>query len=820
MKRLFTTIIFIVISVSVIYAQNNSSKKSFATVVGNVQDASTAKAVNGASVIILSKEDSSQKQIVVTDKNGVFNFKQLSYGYYQLKISFAGFANYTMDSIWLHAEKDEVVFNDIQLKIAANTLNEVVVYAEKKLFEDKNGVLTYNVSESPIANGASAADMMKNVPLVNANPDGSLTVKGKPPLILIDEKPTNLNAQQLSDLLESLPANVIEKVEVMQTPPPEYATYDGSVINIVTKKGRVGLYQRYAVTGGTKGEGSASSSINYKSQGFSFAGNVSAGAGQAYGNSWSHRENFYTDSVNYFYTTSSYFNKSWHPNIRLQTDIDLDKQNTLGFVYQGNTNYFNNNSNTQYLNLDSDLNVWKASNRTIGYTGSSYSHGVSGSYQWKGINPVEKLQVYSGINLGKNANDKDFYQQYLMYNFMPTGLDSTQNQFSDNYSTSYYLRVNYNKPLDSAGTALITTGTSFTQNNYHNILNSNYFNKTDSNFYLNDLLSNNFFFYQSVYTVRAGMVIGLPNQWRLIFGAQAGYTSASFKFIKGNAVDANNAYWRVLPNLTVRKEFSKHFNTAITYRETIRRPGMTELNPTVDYSDPYNIRFGNPYVQPALTQNIEFNLSYSENQFNINSSFGYNKIKDVFSSVRTLITTGKTQTTYQNISDQDEYHANLWSGITFSKKFRVNVSSGINYNRYSDIEKLLYHYVDGGTTYIGLNYSYSPDNLTVIEASNRYNNFSNPQGRTHSNINMTLSAQRKFFNKKLVVNLTAIDPLGLTKYEGYTSGTNFSINSYSVSNTQNFRLTLSYQINKTFIKHNNNKQNKDVYDSIKTKVQG
>ena len=817
MKWIFTTFILILISVSVIYAQNNSQKKSFAAVIGNVQDASTLKAVSGASVTIFSKVDSTQKQTLITDKNGLFNFKNLSYGFYKLKISFTGYTNYTVDSVWLHAEKEEVVFNDIQLKVTSNTLDEVVVYSEKKLFEDKNGTLTYNVSESPIANGASTADMMKNVPLVNTNPDGSLTVKGKPPLILIDEKPTNLNAQQLSDLLESLPANVIEKVEVMQTPPPEYATYDGSVINIVTKKGRVGLYQRYAVSGGTKGEGSASSSINYKSQGFSFAGNVSIGAGQAYGNSWSHRENFYTDSVDYFYTTSSYFNQNWHPNLRLQTDIDLNKRNSLGFVYQGNTNYFNNNSTTQYLNMDSNLNVWKASNRTIGYTGSSYSHGVSGSYQWKGKNPVEKLQVYSGINFGKNENDKDFYQQYLMYNFMPTGLDSTQNQFANNYSIAYYLKLNYNKPLNSEGTVLVTTGASFTQNNYHNILNSNYFNRTDSNFYLNDLLSNNFFFYQSLYTARAGMVIGLPNRWRLIFGAQAEYTSASFQFIKGNAVDANNAYWRVLPNITLRKEFSKHFNTAVTYRETIRRPGMTELNPTVDYSDPYNIRFGNPYVQPSLTQNIEFNLSYAENKFNLNSSFGYNKIKDVFSSVRTLITTGKTQTTYQNISDQDEYHASLWSSITIAKKFRVNVSSGINYNRYSDIEKLLYRYVDGGTTYVGLNYSYSPDNLTVIEASNRYNNFSNPQGRTQSNINMTLSVQHKFFNKKLVINFTAIDPLGLTKYEGYTSGTNFSINSYSVSNTRNFRLTVSYQINKTFIKHNN-KNNKDVYESIKRKT--
>jgi ferric enterobactin receptor len=813
MKKLYS-FLFILLYTTTVIAQHNST----GSIMGNVMEAASGKAVSAASIIITSVSDSSKKQIAITDKSGSFVLKQVPYGYYRLKISFAGYNNYVVDSIRLYAGKEEVVLNDLSLKPStANTLNEVIVYAEKKLYDNKDGVLTYNVSESPLSNGSSASDMLKNVPLVNANPDGSLTVKGKPPLILIDEKPTNLNAQQLSDLLESLPANVIEKVEVMQTPPPEYATYDGSVINIVTKKGRVGLYQRYAVSGGTKGEGSISSSINYKSAGFSFSGNLGIGAAQNYGNSWSHRENIYKDSINYFYTQSNYYNKNWYPNLRLQTDMDLNKQTSVGLVYQGYTGFYNNTSNAQYTNLSSNYTIWKASNRNTYYDGNSYSHGVSGYYQWKGKNPAEKIQVYSGINLGKNANDKDFYQQYLLNNLLPSGLDSTQTQYADNYSTAYYLRGNYNKPLNDAGNTLFTTGTSFTQNNYHNILNSNYFNRADSNFHLNDLLSNNFFFYQSIFTVRAGMVISLPAQWRLIFGAQAEFTNASFKFVKGNAVDANNSYWRILPNITLRKEFSRQFNTSITFRETIRRPGIVELNPSVDYTDPYNIRFGNPYVQPALTQNFDFNLSYSEAKFNINTGFGYNKIKDVFSSVRTLITAGKTQTTYQNISDQDEYHASLWSGITVTRKFRLNISSGINYNSYSDIEKLLYHYEDGGSYYAGLNYSYMPDNITVFEAANRYNNFSNPQGKTHSNISMTLSAQRKFFNKKLVVNLTAIDPLGLTKYESYTAGTNFIINSFSQSNTQNFRLTLSYQINKTFLRGSRN-GNGDVYENLKSKM--
>jgi hypothetical protein len=65
---------------------------------------------------------------------------------------------------------------------------------------------------------------------------------------------------------------------------------------------------------------------------------------------------------------------------------------------------------------------------------------------------------------------------------------------------------------------------------------------------------------------------------------------------------------------------------------------------------------------------------------------------------------------------------------------------------------------------------------------------------------MSISAMHKFFNKKLIASFAMIDPFGLQKYDGYTVGTNFNIISHSESNTQNFRLSLSYQFNKTILK--------------------
>ena len=800
-----------------ICAQDAGSKQKaqVGSIIGNVLDNISGKALPYASITLSRQDISASPLVMVSDKNGGFDFEKLLSGYYRLTIEVVGYAKWNMDSIRVHAERLDINLGDLKLNASASPLNEVVVYAEKPLIENKDGKVIYNVAESPLSNGSNASEMLKNLPLMNANPDGTLLLRGKEPLILMDEKPVNLSGQQLTDLLESLPANVVEKVEVMQNPPPEYATYPGGVINIITRKGRVGLYKKINLNLGTRREWGASGYFNYRSSKLNIFTSIGMGALEVRGNSYSHRKNIYRDSVNYFYTESQYINRNQHPNARVQTDYDFNKRSTMSLVYQGNLNFSNNNSHILYSNRDSLTRIYKASSRDNGYDGNGYSHGFSGSYQWKGKNPVEKLQVYSGINFSKNENNRDFYQQFLLADFLPTGLDSTQLQITDNFITSFYVNANYNKPLNDTGTVYLSLGSSYSSNRYHNVLNTSFLRRTDHIFVGNELLSNNFFFHQSIYTARASLVIGLPKQVKLILGAQAEHTMTEFEFIKGNAPDANNSYWRILPTLTLRKEFDRDFNMSFVFRETIRRPGMTELNPSIDYGDPYNIRFGNPYILPSLTDNFDFNVGYGDKNFNINASLGYNKVKNVFNSIRTLVDSGKTQITWQNISDQEELQASVWSGITIAKKFRISVSGGYNFNKYSEREKQLYRYVNGGSFYSTLNYSYSPDNLTIIEANNRFTSFASPQGSSRSNINMSISAQRKFFKKHVIIAVSAIDPFGLQKYNGYTYGTNFTIESYSASNTQNFRLSVSYQISTTKVKSNlNDKDRKEALDKL------
>lgn len=149
-------------------------------------------------------------------------------------------------------------------------------------------------------------------------------------------------------------------------------------------------------------------------------------------------------------------------------------------------------------------------------------------------------------------------------------------------------------------------------------MNTAFLRKSDGVYVPNDLLSNDFLFKQNIFTIRAGFSFLFKQDIRLTFGAQAEQTIMGFNFIKANVSDVSNNYWNVLPNITIRKEFDKTLNTSLVYRATIRRPGIGELNPNVDYSDPYNLRFGNPYLVPTLSHNFDWNLSWvKENTMSI-----------------------------------------------------------------------------------------------------------------------------------------------------------------------------------------------------------
>lgn len=748
------------------------------------------KALEGATVELISFKDSLQRKSTLSSKTGEFSFSNIEFGYHKLRISFVGMQVMTIDSIHFRTERYDFNMPDITLKAKnSENLGEVIIYTEKPLIQSKDGNITFNASESALSAGSNASELLTQVPLVTKDADGKVTVRGKEPKILIDDKPVELNMQQLQDMLESMPGSSIEKIEVMTNPPPQYANEQGGVINIVTRKGRVGKSGRIAVTGGTRGEANLNGSYNYRKQGLAFSINAGVGYNRYAGNGYSIRNNIYTDSSNFFNTTNNYTNKSYRPNVRFNLDYDINKNNLINVTAQFNQNSFENANMTEYRNIDRFSRLWKLSQRHIASTGDNYNPNLSLTYTLKG-KPGETLRIISSYSLSFNGNDRDFFQQYFNPDYTPNGIDSTQRQENTTRVNGYTVRVNYDKMLGNKKT-FISAGTLYNRSNNHVLIDASYRKKPEGTMEKLALLSNDFWFHQTVSNLRASVKQVLGENFSFTAGTTAERTDIWFELLKEDR-DVRNDYLTWLPFANLNKTWKEKLSITFAYRRTIRRPGIGELNPTIDFSDPYNIRFGNAELEASTADNFDFILGRTKPKYFVNLGFGYNLVNDVFSQVRTLLDDGKTQITWENISGRKEYEVSSWNGITLSKKLKANASASYTYSTYSEFDKRVRKFRDGGSFTSTVGYNFTPTDLWGFTGSFNLNRFASPQGFARWNTSMNLGIQRRLFNKKLVITANVIDPFVNQQRRTFTYGPNFNLESFSLTQTKNYRLTVAW----------------------------
>lgn len=764
-------------------------------VIGSVLDTSTQRAIAGATISIIPYKDSTKLSVFLTDKNGAFNFSNLEFGYYRLTITAIGFRTKTIDSIHLRAERSDFNLNDIGMGNQSVELGEIVIYVEKPLIESKDGNITFNVGESALSNGSTATELLKQTPLVTTDPNGKILVRGKEPKILIDDKPVELNMQQLQDLLESMPGSTIEKIEVLTNPPPQYANEQGGVINIVTKKGRVGFGGRVNLYYGSRGEMGMSSNFNYRKQGFAVNLNVGMGYNQYESDGYSNRTNIYTDSSNQLKINSNSVSKTLRPNFRFNLDYDLNKRNTVNFVAQYNQNEFDNSGFNRYKNLNRFDSISKLSERTVATDGYNRSPSLNFTYTHKGKTAGEQLRIIASYNIGWNKNVRNFFQEFLNADDTPKGIDSTQKQSNDTRNNGYSVVVAYAKILKNNKTSL-STGAAYYRSNSHVLLTTEFLKKPENSFQKVDLLSNDFEFHQDVLNARFSLKHIFKPGFSISAGAAVEQTNILFELYR----DGRNVYSRfynLLPFANFNRSWENKTNLTFAYRRTIRRPGIGELNPAIDYGDPYNLRYGNPDLLPSQAHNFDVVFGQTKTKGFANIGVGYNIVEDIISQIRTLQPDGKTVVTWDNVSGRQEYEVSSWGGLTISKKIRSNISASYIYNQYSTFDKQIRKYRDGGSFTSNFSCNYLPDDKWTLTGTFTFNRFANPQGTVKSNINMNLGLQRKLFKKKIIVTVNTVDPFVQQQNRIFTYGTNFNLESYSRTQTRNYRITLSYNFNKT-----------------------
>jgi len=764
-------------------------------ITGNVVEGENGRPLVAATVTLIPVAYSSQ-QIATTlsDKSGEFSFSNLASGRYSLSFSSVGYASLRIDSIHIRKERMDFNLPDIKLTAPGKDLSAVVVYAEKPLFENKDGKISFNVGESALSAGSSTIELLKQTPLVSVDNDGKVLMKGKEVKILIDDKPVEMDARQLQDLLESMPGSMIEKIEVLTTPPAQYANERGGVINIVTKKGRVGMSGRLNLNYGTRGEMGTNANFSYRKK--KLALNFSAGISynRYRSRSYSNRVNTYADSSNYFNTTGLGNNDNLRPTSRLNIDYELNKKNALSFTAFFNANNTQGDTETEYSNLNRYEELYRLSQRQLSSEAASRNPSANLSYTHKGKKTGEVLRIIAAAAFTDNDNLRHFYQQYLQPDGNFSGIDSTQDQHTQTQNHTVSLRFNYDRPLKDKKTQLNFGGTS-SYSNTHNNLVTTYLSKPTNIMVPSDLLSNDFEFYQSIFTLKAAMRYQLTPRLFTTFGVQQEYANTWFDIINSSN-HYRNSNWSTLPFANFTLKWDSGYSLTASYKRSIQRPGINQLNPSIDYADPYNTRFGNPYLLPYFSDNFDLVTGYWTKQYNVNFSIGYNALQAIYSSIRTLQADGKTNTTWQNLSGRKEYEASIWGGLNLGKKLKMNASSRYAYNVYSLHDRQRNRFRNAASFNSTLNGNYQWNSLLNMTGNFTYHRFATPQGSARNNLSMNIGVQRKFFQKKLTVSINFVDPFRQQQNTDFIQAPNYYLESFSTTNSRNVRLAAGYTFKK------------------------
>jgi ferric enterobactin receptor len=776
------------------YAWQNQTVDTF-RISGKLQTPEGEGLDNATVVLFKSGNDSVPLKMVSSDSTGQFQVLLSSPGYYRLKATFTGFSSLELDSIFLSETQPHKVLQN--LTIAGEsffTLAEAVVIHHRPQFENKDGVITMNVDAVPSAAGSSSAELLQNMPMVSTDPEGRLLVRGKQPVVLVDEKPVEMGSKELADFLESLPGSSIEKIELMQHPPPQFANSEGGVINIVTKKGIVGWMGKFTLMAGTIGQKNANANLNYRGRKITL--NLVAGVNiaQISGSRISYRQNQFRDSSNQFNTQTLFANQNDRPNFRLQGSYDISNRSQWSLLLQGSGNWQENESLTTFTNINRFGDIWRISNRSNNTVGHNYSFQTQVGYTWQGTNNAEKLQVIATYTPGNSMNNRLFFQEFLSPELEKTGVDSMQGQANRNIGGNGSLRINYTKPLKKKGFTF-ATGASVVVTHQHNVLQTLYYDKDTRQPIVSDLLSTDNRFRQQVWSVRSGLNARIAKNWQANANLQLEGTHFDFRYEGATATaPTRNDFINFLPSVTLRRDLNKFLKTSLVYRKTVRRAGMGELNPAIDYSDPYNLRFGNPFLLPSQSHNFDLNLNWNKGKSFINGTLGYNRVKDIINRIKTLMPNGSTYATFQNIANRTEYEAGVWSGYTFSRKWRMNLSASYMYNAYGEKEKELLKFRNGSNVTFNLNGNYQVLPVLTFDGSFRFNAIADPQGRSRSNLGMQFGAQYKMLSRRLILAVAAIDPFTRQEITTMTDGPNFSVQAFSTAITRNFRFSASWAL--------------------------
>jgi len=813
MKRLLLGTLLLVISIC-----SYSAPDGLGGIKGKVIDSKTKEALQFVNVSVKAKASTSLIKGGITDQSGEFILGGLKDGSYVLSISYIGYKAYEKEFA-ITSSKKAVNLNMISLAEDSHVLKEVEVVGQKSQMKFEIDKKVFDVDQNIASAGGSASDVLTNIPSVEVNNEGDVSLRGNSNVtVWINGKASGLSSDNRAQVLEQMPAESIEKIEVITNPSAKYSP-DGTagIINIVLKQDRKAGYFGSAQAGAdSRGGYNGSFNINYNSSKFDIYGNVGYRRHERTGGGYTDRTNtqgtesasddtylnqisdqdgtrsglFLRGGVTYHYTPKNHFTiggfgmfgsmnsgstinyLSNVPGSYYKSDRISDSDNSMngGNIELGYKHDFTKDS---YLDFTASYNRWKMDNTSIYNQSSVYTDKTTSSYQ-RQLNNI-------------NNHNWEFQIDY-------------QNKISDNTK----LEAGYKGTLGRENSPVQT-----------------YSGAAESSATFNNDLYNRFIYNQDVHALYAtysgrvkkfGYQLGLRGEYSKLDTKSEDYTFKSTPFKKD--------YFSLFPSAFVSYALPGENEIQLNYTRRISRPWGPQLNSFMNITDSTNISFGNPELNPEYSNAFELNYIKNWENHMLSISGYYRTTDDVIQSIRYL-DGNVMKSTYENVAQTQSTGVEL---VGKNKLFKIlDLTTTVN---------LFYYKLDG--------FSYLPKESVIPVIGNADEDFSwnarmianiilpraisfqltgnynakqaVAQGTRKSNYSLDAGLRKSFMNKKFSLSINARDILDSRSQQTLTYGAGFIQNSKNWRGGRQVGFTLTYNFGNMRAKIN--KQNKPADDNM------
>jgi len=769
---------------------------------GIVADSATLKPLG---YITLSLKDSLTQQTIksgLTKSDGAFELGQLPVKTYQLTLIAVGYRSRIIAVPAIGTGAGSVIdLGSILLATMSNQLKEVAITASRPLVKQEIDRLSYDVQADPDSKALTAMDMMRRVPLLSVDGDDNIQLQGSASYrIFINGKPSALLANSPKDVLRSMPANTIQKIEVITTPPSKYDSEGlAGIINIITYKNTADGYNatlntRYSYPYGP----SLSGTGTVKSSKF--------GASGFFGISRQTTTHVTADNLRQTFNVQQ-------PNV----PTSLFKQQ-VAFANGGNSIY---GGGEMSYELDS-LNLLTAN---VNYSWGDFNREYSRNTQFYTSIQQSYLLLNNG---GSNWNGIETGLNYQR------GFKHKKDQLlTASYRYSYYLngqnnnitainRVNYTNPdytqVNDAGAREHTFQLDYVhpvkqltiEGGAKAILRRNFSESSGQqlfgNVYTDDPTQrNDFEYHQDVYSLYNSYQLKI-NKYTFKAGARLEHTRIDANFITNNTPLMMN-YTNLVPSVSAMRTLPNNQSLTFGYTSRLERPYIQQLNPFVDRTNVQYIYTGNPNLRPVTSQLFELtHTKTGKGTLSNKVSYMYtgNSIVQVLS-----VANGISTNTYDNVGTVKILRWNVSGNYALNNKVSVNFNSGLFYVWVTGPYNGRVYSNQGIRTNTFANITYKPTDTWSFGASGGYNRrYVLLQGSSNDYVYSSISSSKSFWNKNATITAVVNNPYQkLFAYTQYSDTPDFYQSNTSYQIYRTFNISFSYKFGRLSSDIKKNKRN-------------